>query len=67
MKFYGNGIVRLDGGNSVRFSKPEKRYEKGFAEVENQSICDRLMALGYEHDKVKAPKKPTAKKTVKKD
>lgn len=54
MRFYGNGIVRLPRGGSLRFSKPKVLYTKGFADVDKEEIIEQLLKLGYEHDE--APK-----------
>ena len=49
MRFYGNGIVKL-GSKSLRFSKPEKRYERGFLDTEDPNEISSLLDLGYEND-----------------
>ena len=49
MIFYGNGIVKV-GSKSLRFSKPEVRYQKGILDTEDRVVISTLVALGYEND-----------------
>lgn len=55
MRFYGNGIVRLSSSESLRFSKPAVKYEKGFVDVENEKLCKILIGAGYDYDKLPEP------------
>lgn len=52
MRFYGNGIVRLPRGGSMRFSKPEVLYAKGFADIEKEDVIEQLIELGYHCDAI---------------
>lgn len=64
MLFFGNGIVRLDRDNMVRFNKPAVKHTKGSVDIKDVKIQKRLIALGYEYDPA-TEEKPVEKPPVK--